>query len=100
MPGGKAFKEKYTAEYGPIQVYAPYAYDATMALVEAMKMADSAEPAKYAQYLPSVARQGVTGPIAFDVKGDVKGGAITLYRVKGGKWETLETVMSGAPATP
>jgi branched-chain amino acid transport system substrate-binding protein len=100
MPGGKAFKEKYTAEYGPIQVYAPYAYDATMALVEAMKMADSAEPAKYAQYLPSVARQGVTGPIAFDVKGDVKGGAITLYRVKGGKWETLETVMSGAPAAP
>lgn len=99
MPGGKAFKEKYTAKYGPIQVYAPYAYDAAMALVEAMKKADSAEPAKYLAQLPGVQLQGVTGPIAFDEKGDVKGGAITLYRVKGGRWETLETVMSGAPTT-
>lgn len=98
MPGGKAFKEKYTAKYGPIQVYAPYAYDAAMAMVEAMKNADSAEPAKYLAQLPNVQFQGVTGPIAFDEKGDVKGGAITLYRVKGGKWETLETVISGAPA--
>jgi len=28
MPGGTAFKEKFTARYGQIQTYAPYAYDA------------------------------------------------------------------------
>ncbi len=100
MPGGKAFKEKYNAKYGTIQVYAPYAYDAAMALIEAMKKADSAEPAKYLAQLPAVQFQGVTGPIAFDAKGDVKGGAITLYRVQGGKWVTLETVLSAAAAAP
>src|SRR5258706_11911178 len=35
MPGSKEFKEKFIAKYGPIQIYAPYAYDATMTLIEA-----------------------------------------------------------------
>ncbi len=95
MPGGKRFREKFTAQYGPIQTYAPYAYDATYAMVEAMKIADSVEPAKIVAALPKVRFTGVTGEIGFDEKGDVLGGAITLYRVKGGKWEVVETVMSG-----
>ena len=98
MPGGKAFREKFTAKYGPIQTYAPYAYDAARAMIEAMKRADSAEPAKYLPEIPKVRFTGVTGEIGFDDKGDVLGGAITLYRVKGDKWEVLETVFSGAPA--
>jgi branched-chain amino acid transport system substrate-binding protein len=36
--------------------------------------------------------QGVTGNIAFDENGDIKGGSISLYQVKGGKWEYLETI--------
>jgi branched-chain amino acid transport system substrate-binding protein len=67
-----------------------------MTMVEAMKMADSAEPAKYLAELPRLQRAGVTGPISFDEKGDIRGGAITLYRVRDGKWEVLETVMGDA----
>ena len=67
-------------------------------MIEAMKRADSAEPAKYLPEIPKVRFTGVTGEIGFDDKGDVLGGAITLYRVKGDKWEVLETVFSGAPA--
>jgi len=100
MPGGKDFRAKFTAKYGPIQTYAPYAYDATYAMVEAMKLADSIEPAKVIAALPKVRFTGVTGDIAFDEKGDLRGGAITLYRVKGKHWEVLETVMSAAAATP
>lgn len=101
MPGGKAFREKFTAKYGTIQTYAPYAYDAAMTMVEAMKQADSAEPAKYIAQLARIQRTGVTGQISFDEKGDVRGGAITLYQVKNGKWEVLETVMGdvGVAAT-
>jgi branched-chain amino acid transport system substrate-binding protein len=99
MPGGKSFRDKFTAKYGAIQTYAPYAYDAVYALVEAMRIADSVEPSKYMAAIPKVRFTGVTGEIGFDEKGDVLGGAITLYRVKGGKWEVVETVMSGgAPA--
>jgi branched-chain amino acid transport system substrate-binding protein len=92
MPGGKAFKEKYTSRYGRIEIYAPYAYDAARAMIEAMKRADSSEPARYVPELAKLSMPGVSGVIAFDDKGDVKGGAITLYRVTGGKWEVLETV--------
>ena len=92
MPGGKAFRQKFTAKYGVIEAYSPYYYDATMAIVEAMKKADSTEPAKYLAVLPSVQHQGVTGPIRFDEKGDIVASAITVYQVKGGKWNVLEVV--------
>ncbi len=100
MPGGKEFREKFTARYGAIQNYAPYAYDAARAMVEAMKFADSADPKQYLAQLPRVQFTGVTGQISFDEKGDIRGGAITLYRVKDGKWEVLETVAGGAGAAP
>jgi branched-chain amino acid transport system substrate-binding protein len=100
MPGGKQFREKFTAKYGVIQNYAPYAYDAAMTLVAAMQQADSADPAKYISELPRVQRAGVTGPISFDERGDIRGGAITLYQVKDGKWDILETVMGDAGAVP
>lgn len=99
MPGGKGFTERYTAKYGQIQIYAPFAYDAAMTLVEAMRKANSTEPAKYLPELARMSRQGVTGPIAFDAKGDLKNGPITLYVVKGGKWDALETV-GGEAAAP
>lgn len=99
MPGGKGFTEKFNAKYGQIQIYAPFAYDAAMTLVEAMVKSNSTEPAKYLSELVKISRQGVTGPIAFDEKGDLRNGPITLYVVKGGKWDALETV-GGEAAAP
>ncbi len=92
MPGGPEFRKRFEAKYGVIQVYAPYAYDAVYALVDAMKRANSAEPAKVLAELPKTDLQGVSGPVKFDAKGDTTGGAITLYEVKGGAWQVLETV--------
>jgi len=99
MPGGKGFAERFGAKYGQIQIYAPYAYDATMTLIEAMQKSNSVEPAKYLPELAKTSRQGVSGPIAFDEKGDLRNGPITLYVVKDGKWEMLETV-GGEAAAP
>jgi branched-chain amino acid transport system substrate-binding protein len=93
MPGGNSFKERFNAKYGPIQNYAPYAYDAVNAMIEAMVKAGSPEPAKYLPELVKLRFTGVTGDIAFDAKGDIMGGAITLYQVKGKNWEVLETVL-------
>lgn len=99
MPGGSEFERKFTAKYGRIQNYSPYAYDAAHVLVAAMIKADSADPAKFLPVLKKIALTGATGPIAFDDRGDVRGGAITLYRVHNGKWQVLETVSSAAPGT-
>ncbi len=95
MPGGAAFKAKFEAKYGKIQNYAPYAYDALYVLVEAMKRAQSSDPAQYLAELLKTDYQGVTGHIRFDARGDLAGGAVTLYQVKDGRWQALETVRSG-----
>jgi branched-chain amino acid transport system substrate-binding protein len=92
MPGGPDFKRRFEAKYGQIQVYAPYAYDAVMVLVDAMRRADSFAPAKVLAELPKTDLQGVTGRLRFDAKGDTVGGAVTLYQVKNGAWEVLETI--------
>ncbi len=98
MPGGPQFLERFKAKYGDVQLYAPYAYDAVMVVVEAIKRAGSAEPAKILAELPKTDHQGVTTRIQFDENGDLKDGAISLYVAKGGKWEALETIGGGTPA--
>lgn len=103
MPGGQEFATRYEAKYGKIQIYAPYAYDATRALILAMEKAGSADPKKYLPALAQTNFEGVTGPIRFDHKGDIAGGAVTLYQVKNGQWEALQTVRrdtASAPAGP
>jgi branched-chain amino acid transport system substrate-binding protein len=85
-----AFKAAYEKKFGiKVQIYAPYVYDAVFVMVEAMKKANSAEPAKYLPFLPKTSYNGVTGHIAFDDKGDIKDGTLTLYTYKGGKRELL-----------
>ncbi len=97
MPGGKEFEARFVARYQPIQLYAPYCYDAVNVMIAAMQKADSEEPAKYLPALAGISHDGVTAKIQFDEKGDLKGGAITLYQVQQGKWQPLETL--GASST-
>jgi branched-chain amino acid transport system substrate-binding protein len=97
MPGGKAFLDKYKSKFNAeVELYAPMGYDAVMVFIDAMKRAGSADPAKFLPELGKTRFQGVIGPIAFDDKGDLVDGPITIYVVKGGKWEPLETVTPGA----
>ena len=99
MPGGEAFLKKYQAKFHTeVQLYAPMGYDAVMVLIDAMKRAGSTDPAKYLPELATTHYQGVIGPIAFDKNGDLVNGPITIYVVKNGQWEPLETVTAGATA--
>ncbi len=98
MPGGKEFNARFVAKYQPIQLYAPYCYDAVNVMIAAMQKADSVEPAKYLAALAGISYNGVTATIQFDEKGDLKGGAITLYQVQNGKWQPLETLGAGDAA--
>ncbi len=92
MPQGQAFKTRFTARYGDVQNYAPYAYDAVYVLVDAMKRANSADPQHYLTLLPKTDYSGVTGRIRFDAHGDLAQGAVTVYQVKSGVWQVLKTI--------
>ena len=88
--GMDKFRADYKKRFGiDVQINAPYAYDAVMTMAEAMVKAGSAQPAKYLPVLAKIQYKGVTGPIAFDARGDIRDGTITLYSFKGGKRSLL-----------
>ncbi len=84
-----AYQKKFNQE---VVIYAPYVYDATMTMVQAMQEAKSADPKKYLPFLAKITHKGVTGTIAFDPKGDIKNGSLTLYTYKDGKRTLLSVV--------
>jgi branched-chain amino acid transport system substrate-binding protein len=75
-----------------VEIYSPFAYDAVYAIVNAMKAADSIESEKIAAAMSKVTFDGLIGKIAFDEKGDIKGGIVTIQEVKAKKLEVITTV--------
>ena len=52
MSKGKEFIEKYKSTFGfDVQLYAPYAYDATNVLIESILKAESYDPENYLPFL-------------------------------------------------
>jgi branched-chain amino acid transport system substrate-binding protein len=87
-----AYKKKFNQD--PI-LYAPFTYDATNLLIEAMKKANSPDPKKYLPELQKISFGGSTGTIAFDDKGDRKDAEITIFTMKGGKIDPIAVVKGG-----
>jgi branched-chain amino acid transport system substrate-binding protein len=90
---GEEFKAKYKAEYNQdVQIYSPYSYDAVYVITDAIKRAGKADRAAITAAMPATNYPGLTGTIAFDEKGDIKNGAISMFKVSGDKLEYLSTV--------
>lgn len=94
MPKGKDYETRYKARFNAdVATYSPYGYDATRVVIEAMKKANSVEPAKYLPELAKIEYAGVTSSSwAYDDKGDLKDGGITVYKVENGEWKVMQTV--------
>lgn len=94
MPKGKDYETRYKARFNAeVATYSPYGYDATRVVIEAMKKANSVEPAKYLPELAKIEYTGVTSSSwAYDDKGDLKDGGITVYKVENGEWKVMQTV--------
>ncbi len=87
------FRAAYRRKFGiDVLTYAPYTYDALLTMVAAMQQAGSPEPAKYLPVLAKIRYKGVTGTVAFDARGDVRDGVLTIYTFKSGKRQRV-TVM-------
>lgn len=93
MPGGAAFEARYRKTFDiPIQVYAPYVYDAVMTMGLAMKKAGSSSPDKYLSKLESINYEGVTGKISFNQEGDLKHGAVTINTYNNNGKKSLKVI--------
>jgi len=93
MAKGADFVAKYKAKFNQdVQIYSPYSYDAVYVIADAIKRAGKADRASITAAMPATNYTGLTGQIAFDEKGDIKGGAISMFKVVDGKMEYVSTV--------
>ncbi|GAA1159721.1 branched-chain amino acid ABC transporter substrate-binding protein [Kribbella jejuensis] len=95
--------KKFVADYNaagfkePYAAYGGYSYDAANAIIDALKTslkdAKDVESARQATVdaMSKVSFDGVTGKVAFDQYGDTTSKVLTVYKVAGGKWTTVET---------
>jgi branched-chain amino acid transport system substrate-binding protein len=99
VAASREFQDAFRAKFGDIKQYAPYFYDATIAVVEAIQKAGSVDPAKFTPEIFNVSFQGATGPVAFDAKGDRKDAEITILRMVDGK-VVPQAVVRGGVSSP
>ncbi len=100
VAASKKFLENYKKKFNvdPI-LYAPFTYDSALLLVEAMKKANSADPAKYLPELAKISYNGASGKIEFDEKGDRKDAEMTIFTMKAGKITPVAIIKSGKSMT-
>ncbi|MEX3957967.1 branched-chain amino acid ABC transporter substrate-binding protein [Trinickia sp. EG282A] len=91
-PVGKTFADNFKKKFGvDVLSYAPFGYDATWTAIKAMQAANSAKPDDYRAKLKDISFDGITGHIAFNPDGSLKGASSTMYQVKNGQWVTVVT---------
>jgi len=95
VPTAAAFVKAFEAKYGPVSSYGPLAYEAANIILEAIKKVGKADRAAVRDAVRATKNyKGILGvPISFDDKGDVAGGVIFVYQVKGTGFEQIKTIV-------
>ena len=84
---GKVFLTAFTKQlHGqPVAEYAVYAAQAAVALLSAISHSDGTRASVTSQIFKVNLKNSITGNLSFNAQGDVKGGPVAIYRIKGGK---------------
>lgn len=91
FPGGAPFLTAYQAAFKVAPAYGGhYTYDATHILAATIKRIKSAEPAKITEALRKTDGYApVTGSMKWTDTGEQRYGVVSVYNVRGGKWESI-----------
>lgn len=95
VPAGAKFVKSFEAKYGALSSYGPLAYEAANIILEAVKRVGKTDRAAVRDAVRSTKDyRGALGvPLTFDARGDVAGGAIYVYQVKGAGFEQIKTIV-------
>src|SRR5438132_1115046 len=93
-PAPTAYVKAVEAKYGPVSSYGPLAYEAANIILEAIQKVGKADRAAVRDAVRATKNyKGILGvPISLDDKGDVAGGVIYFYRVKGAGFEQVKQI--------
>ena len=94
VPAATAFVKAFEAKYGPVSSYGPLAYEAANIILDSIKKVGRADRAAVRDAVRATRNyKGILGmPLSFDDKGDVAGGVIYFYRVKGNGFEQVKAI--------
>jgi branched-chain amino acid transport system substrate-binding protein len=84
----KAFEKRYSSKHGSFGVFAAYSYDATTALLKAIKAAGSTDPDKVKAQLMNMDFQGASKHVKFKTNGD-SGSSFIAGKIINGKFENF-----------
>jgi branched-chain amino acid transport system substrate-binding protein len=84
---GRAFLNAFTkANHGKApDPYSVYAAQSTVALLSAISHSNGTRASVTSQIFKVNLKGSITGNLTFNAQGDVKGGPVAIYRIKGGK---------------
>ncbi len=92
-PAGKDFESRYKARFKQdVVLLGPQFYDGVMIVADAMKRANSTEPAKFLPLIAKTAYKGVTADFGFDAAGNLKNAPVTISQVEGNDWKVKSVV--------
>ncbi|MER5777309.1 branched-chain amino acid ABC transporter substrate-binding protein [Streptomyces sp. NPDC002039] len=101
LPSAKEFIANYTKAgfKEPFAAYGGYSYDSAWAIIEGVKAAVAANDgklptdarAKVLEAVQKVSFDGVTGKVSFDEFGDATNKQLTVYKVEGTDWKSVES---------
>lgn len=89
---GRNFVKNYTAKYGEIETYAPYAYDAANILLKAIAESKTTDGKKLIDAIRKMKYEGAVGTIEYDENGDIKKAGYAIYTVKDKKFIPYDKV--------
>ena len=81
----KSFEERYVSKFGSFGVFAAYSYDATTALLKAIKAAGTTKPEKVKDQLMKVDFKGAAKHVKFKANGD-SGSSFIAGKIMDGKF--------------
>ena len=83
---GRAFLVAFTkANHKPPNPYSVYAAQATVAMLSAIARSNGTRADVTRKIFTTNLRGSITGNLRFNLQGDVTGGPVAIYRIKGGK---------------
>jgi branched-chain amino acid transport system substrate-binding protein len=92
-PAGKDFETRYKARFKQdVVLLGPQFYDGVMIVADAMKRANSTEPAKFLPLIAKTAYKGATADFSFDAAGNLKNAPVTISQVEGNDWKVKSVV--------
>jgi branched-chain amino acid transport system substrate-binding protein len=96
LPAAVDFGKRYKARFNQdVELYAPFSYDAALAMLKAIHDANSLDRKKIIDSLAKVSITGITGKITFDAHGDLIKPPYTLFEVEQGQWKSIRTIGGG-----